>query len=233
MATFRFFITVYFLVLLACQAQKVEVKELSMTIDNTARVGMSTVLELDLEFVEGLWKKHLKKYGSVKSRNGILYVEQATMPTITLSNVKVISKLEATDKGTTVWYSLDLGNAYVNASGDKTQYQEATKLLHDFGVSAYLADINEQIKEAERILSLSVKDQEKTISKGESLQNSIQKNRQEKTKLEQRLVDNAVEYKQLIADSVQNYQNQKFAAENVEKMKRAVEAVRAKVTKVE
>ena len=128
---------------------------------------------------------------------------------------------------------MDLGDAYVTSEGDKSKYKEAEKILHDFGVAVYLADINEQIKEAEKVLMSSVRDQERMIAKGESIRGNVIDNRQDKVKWEKKLEDNANQYKQLKIDSTQNVQNQAATAETVEKMKRAVEAVRSKISKVE
>ncbi|MDX2188485.1 MAG: hypothetical protein SFY32_01365 [Bacteroidota bacterium] len=213
--------------------QKVTVAESDEIIEDVKRKGLYTVLELDLDDVKQGWTKKMKEWGSFKNKSGTYIVEQGTIASISSTFVKIISKVEATSKGSKVWFAIDLGDAYVTSSGDASKYKEAEKLLHDFGVAMYIADINDQIKEAEKVLASSVKDQEKLINKGEKLRSDILSNRQEKVKLEKKLTDNAIEYKQLQSDSVTNLQNQAAASEVVEKTKKAVEAVRAKVSKVE
>ena len=214
-------------------AQKVTVLSGEDKLDETNRKGLYAIIELDEDFVKSAWTKKLKEFGSMKSRAGLYTVDQASIGAISPTFIKIISKTEVTTKGIKVFYALDLGDAYVTLDGDKSKYNEAEKILHDFGVAVYLADINEQIKEAEKVLMSSVRDQERMIAKGENIRGNILDNRQEKMKLEKRLVDNANQYKQLKTDSTQNVQNQAATAETVEKMKKAVEAVRSKISKVE
>jgi hypothetical protein len=214
-------------------AQKVSVLEGEEKIDEMKKKGLYTILELDEDLVKSMWSKKLKEYGSLKSKSNTYIVEQASIGAISAGFIKILSKTEVTTKGVKVFYSLDMGDSYITADGDNGKYKEAEKILHDFGVSVYLADINNQIKDAEKVLMMSVRDQEKMISKGESIRSNILDNRQEKTKLEKRLEDNSNQYKQLKVDSTQNVQNQAAAAETVEKMKRAVEVVRNKINKVE
>ena len=226
-------IFICFLIGGACFSQKVTISESEEQVDGMKKKGLFTILELDEDVVRSAWNKKLKEYGGVRNKSGIYMMDQATMASISSTFVKVISKVEPTMKGTKVWYALDLGDAYVSSNGDHGKFREAERILKDFGVSVYLMDINEQIRQAEKVLMSSVRDQERMISKGDNIRSNIVGNRQEKVKLEKRLADNVVEYKQLQSDSTINIQNQAATTETVEKMKKAVEAVRSKISKVE
>lgn len=214
-------------------SQKVIVTEQEEKVDEMKRKGLAIMLELDEEVVRKEWLKKLREYGSVKTKSGAILVEQANMPNVSMTPIKIISTVQNNTKGTKVWYAIDLGDAYVTADGDKTKYNEASKVLHDFGVNMYIQDINEQIKEAEKVLAGAVKEQERLITKGESIKSSIGKNRLEKIKLQQKIAETDSTYKTMKVDSLQNVQNQKAATENVDKMKRAVDMVKNKITKVE
>jgi hypothetical protein len=226
-------IVAIFMISYSVMAQKVTVMEGEESINDVKRKGLYTIIELEEDFVKSAWTKRIKEFGSMKTKSGTYIVEQASIGAISPAMIKIASKVDVTTKGIKVFYSLDLGDAYISDDGDKGKFNEAVKILHDFAVTAYLDDINEQVKEAEKILKLSVRDQEKMISKGESIRTSILDNRQEKIKFEKKLEENAFQYKQFKIDSTQNVQNQAAAVETVEKMKRAVEAVRGKISKVE
>ena len=214
-------------------AQKVVVSETEETCEDLKRKGISTILEIDVDVVKEAWLKKMKEFGSTKSRSWGYLVEQANVATISHTLVKLYTKVEPTLKGTKIWWSIDLGDAFVGSDNDKAKFNEAVRILHDFGVNQYIQDINIQIKEAEKILSFAVKDQEKMMVKAESIRSSIARNRQEKMKLEQKLAENQLEYRLQVADSAQNIKNQTASTENVEKMKKAVEAVKAKISRVE
>ncbi len=214
-------------------AQKVVVIETEEKADEMKRKGLSIMLELDEEVVRKEWQKKMRELGGMKTRSGAILVDQANMPAISISPVKLISTVNINVKGTKVWYAIDLGDAYVTSAGDQAKYNEASKFLHDFGVALYIQDINEQIKEAEKVLSNAVKEQERMMVKGENIKNSITKNRAEKLKWQQKFAENDSIYKIIKIDSLQNLQNQKATSENVDKMKRAVDIVKNKITKVE
>ncbi len=214
-------------------AQKVVVSETEERVDEMKRKGLSILLELDEADVKREWQKKLREFGSYKTKGATMLVEQANIPSVSLTPVKVISTVKNGETGTKVWLAIDLGDSYVTADGDKTKFNEASKILHDFGVNLYIQDINEQIREAEKVLGNSVKEQERLMLRGENIKRTVVKNRLEKVRLEQKLHDNDSTYKLIRADSLQNVNNQKASTENVEKMKRAVDLVKSKITKVE
>jgi hypothetical protein len=109
----------------------------------------------------------------------------------------------------------------------------AEKILHDFGVMVYRENINDQIKDAEKVLSQTVKAQEKKVKQGVDLVNKVDRNKQQKINLEQKLKENAEELIQLQKDIEQNKLDQGASSVEVEKVKKAVEAVKAKLLQVE
>lgn len=214
-------------------AQKVTVAEGEEKAEDLPRKGLYTLLELDEDVVKREWNRKLKEFGSVRTKSGVYILEQAKILSISETPIKVLSKVDHSMKGTKVWIAVDLGTSFITKDGEPAKYKELEKIVHDFGVNMYIADINEQIKEAEKVLENNVKEQEKQISKGENIKNNIAKNRNYKLSLEKKIVETDSLYRNLKFDSIQNVQNQKASAESVEKMKRAVDLTRAKINKVE
>ncbi|TAF72756.1 MAG: hypothetical protein EAZ53_14970 [Bacteroidetes bacterium] len=213
--------------------QKVLVNETEEKIDEIRRIGVSTNLELDEDNIKDAWEKKLKEWGSYKYKNKIYTIEKAFLPTVSTVPMRLISKVETTRQGVKVWFTLDDGSQYLSSQATPKPFAEAKKILHDFGFEQYIADINEQIKDAEKVLSNSVREQEKMIDKGQDIRNSIVENRNEKIKFEKKIKEGEQMYLQLKSDSLANIANQAITTENVEKMKRSVEVVRSKISKVE
>jgi hypothetical protein len=208
-------------------AQKISVNDQSYTIDKIQRIGVATYLDLDKKFVEKLWKDELKKYGKVSSDKDIYYVEIAQMPSISTNNVRIISTIETSSKGVMVWMAIDLGTSFV-AKGEKG-YQNAVQLMKDFAKISYTEDINEQIKEAEKALEKSIKEQEKVVRQGEILQNDLTSNANEKQRLENELVNNANKKTEIENNIVTNKDDKTNADKEIVDMKKAVEVVRKKL----
>jgi len=213
-------------------AQKVVVQESETTIETVAKKGLQTLLLLEEEDVAKAWQKKLKEFGKVDANEHLYKMETALIPSISDKPVRILSQLTQTDKGTMIFFAIDLGTNMLT-SENKDQYAQAEKILHDFGVMLYREDINEKIKEAEKVLTKTVEVQEKKLKEAEDLKRKIEKNKLQKIQLEQKLVDNANELVQLNQRTEQNKLDQEAAAKDVEKVKRQMEAVKTKLTQVE
>lgn len=212
-------------------AQKVSVSDHDLTVDKIQRTGVATFLDLDKKFVEKLWKDELKKYGKVSSSKGFYYIDIASVPAISQDNIRIISKVDNTSKGTMVWWAIDLGSSFV-MSGEKG-YSQTVGVMKEFAKLCYVEDINEQIEDAEKALEKSIKNQEKTVKEGEKLQSDLESNANEKQRLETALENNADEKVQLESDIQNNKDEQANAVKDVEDMKKAVEVVRSKLDRIE
>lgn len=214
-------------------AQKVTVTEGSETVEQISRSGMSTMIELDEKIIRKAWEKHLKQYGKIESNKDVYTILVAQVSPVSNKPCRVFSKLTSTPKGTKVWWAIDLGDAYVNSATNNSSYNAAKKILHDFAVQAYKDDVNEQIKSAEKALATSVKNQEKEIKEGDDLVKAVDRNKQEKLSLENKLVENGKQLEQLKKDIEKNKQDQQSAVQDVEKMKKALEVVKQKLNQIE
>ncbi|HEY8401510.1 MAG TPA: chromosome segregation ATPase [Cytophagaceae bacterium] len=227
-----FLILILTLIFQFANAQKISITEGSETIDKISRTGMFTIIELDDKVVRKAWEKQLKTYGKVESNKDVYTIHVAQLSAVSNKPCRIISKLTSTPKGTKVWWAIDLGDSYVNSSTNNSAYNSAKKILHEFAAQAYRDDINEQIKAAEKALASSVKNQEKEIKEGEDLVKAVEKNKQEKLALENKLVENAKELEQLKKNIEKNKEEQAAAAQDVEKMKKALEVVKQKLNNI-
>ncbi len=204
-------------------AQKVSVVSLDQKIEKIPRSGIATYLELEKKDVEGLWKKHIKKYGKVEKEKGVYYVNIASVNGIS-GTVRVLSKLGSSSQGTMVWFTVDDGDHYIKKG--ESNYQAAEKILYDFGIMAYRNEVMNQISDAEKAHAKAIRVQEKTVKKAENLANNLRKNGEEKVRLENALVKNAENKKELEQNIEQNKVDQAAAAEDVEKKVKAVDILK-------
>jgi hypothetical protein len=211
--------------------QKINVSQSSETIEKIPRTGLSVMIALDDNEVEDEWKKQLKTYGKVESSKGVYTVAIANIPSVSSSPCRVTSIVKSSGKGSQVWWTIDLGNQMLTSNSSASKAAE--KILHDFAVLCYRDDINNQIKEAEKALANSVKSQEKEVKEGQDLVKDVEKNKQEKINLEQKIVQNGKDLEQLQKDIAQNKTDQSAAGAEVEKMKKAVEVVKSKLTSID
>lgn len=211
-------------------SQTVTITESDMVVNKINRTGLGTILELDDNDVEKLWKKELKEFGSTGKEGKFIYLEHAEMPSLTSKKVRVYSSVEKSGKGVLVWVAVDLGDAWVTKSHPK--YSSLEKILRDFAVKAYTEDINEQIEDAEDALNKTTKDYEKEVKEGEKLVDDLKDNAEEKTRLQQELEDNAKNKVDLEKDIEQNKKDQAAGQQEVEKMKKALELVKSKLTQI-
>lgn len=210
-------------------AQKVDVISLDQKVEKIPRSGIATYIELDKKGTENLWKKHLKEYGKVEKEKGVYYVNFAKINNIS-GTVRILSKVESTSQGTMIWFTIDNGESYIKKGEDN--YKTAKKILHEFGIMAYRNDVMEQIKDAEKAHSKAIRNQQKTVKKGENLSNSLRKNGEEKLRYENALVKNAENKKELEQNIEQNKADQKKASEDVQQMQQSLDAVKEKLNHI-
>jgi hypothetical protein len=217
----------------ALMAQKIQVTESSETIDNVARSGLYTVIDLDSKQVEKAWERHLKAFGKISSFKGYFMLPSANLYDVSPKPVSVYSKIQSLPEGTKVWWAIDLGDGYASNASNHSAYAAAERELHAFAADCYRYDINEQIKEAEKAYAASMRNHEKEVKHGEQLTRNVAHNQEEKVRLETLLRQNAEELDQLKKDIAQNKVAQSEAIGQTEKMKQAIEVVKDKLNRVQ
>jgi len=216
-------------------AQKSPVDEYDMSINNIPRKGQRVSMQLDNKRVEAAWLKQLNdKFGSkLKNNKGVLTLDGVVIDEIAPNPVRVISKVDATPTGTTVWWSIDLGNAYLGKDATPVQWKSAEKYLKDFARMMYREDLASQITESERALMASQNNHVAVIAKAETIKKDIEKNKARKTEIQQLLAANAAELQQYNNLIDLNLKEQEAARGDIVNMRIALEAVKDRMNKIE
>jgi hypothetical protein len=221
-------------------AQKTNVEEAELTVNNVPRKGQRISIQLDHKLVEKAWQNYLKeKVGKLTGKNilqsnkGIYTIEQGKIESIAPTPLRIVSSVIASETGTLVWWSLDMGSAYVNKDATPTQYQAAETILKEFARQLYREDIARQVTDAEKVLANTQAEEVRVVKAADDIKRNIEKNRQRKIELEAELAQNAQELTQLNLDTENNIKQQATAKQNVENMRQAVEVVKNKVNLIE
>ncbi|MDB5235643.1 MAG: hypothetical protein JWR44_2636 [Hymenobacter sp.] len=216
-------------------AQKSPVDEADKSINSIPRKGQQVSMQLDNRRVEAAWLKQLsEKFGSkLKNNKGVLTLDGVVIEEIAPNPIRVISKVDATPTGTTVWWSIDLGNAYLGKDATPVQWKSAEKYLKDFARMMYREDLVSQIAEAERALVASQNNHMAVITKADAIKKDIEKNKARKIEIQQMLAANAAELQQFnnLIDS--NLKEQEAARGDIVSMRVALEAVKDRMNKIE
>ncbi|TPE45015.1 DNA repair ATPase [Pontibacter mangrovi] len=216
-----------------CQAQTVQVKEVEQELNGVQRRGQQLSVQLDPKTVERSWKDYLGEYaGRVRVSKGVITVEGAELDSISQQPMLVRSTVSSNATGSNVWWTLDLGTDYLSKTATPEAYAAAERFLKSFGYKLYRDDVFRQINEAEDVLQATKNEQDRVVKEANSLQQSIERNKQRRKELEAELVRNAEELKQLEQDVEVNLQKQELSRQRVQEMKKAVDVVRAKLLEV-
>jgi hypothetical protein len=224
-----------FMLTVSAYAQKAPVDETDMSIKGIPRKGQRISLQLESKRVEDSWAKRLtEKFGSkVKNDKGVYSMEGVTIDEISKTPVRVISKVDATPTGTTIWWSIDLGNAYLDKAATPVQWSAAEKYLKDFARLLYREDLAVQVAEAEKSLVISQNNHMAVIAKADLVRKDIEKNKARKAEIQQELAKNAAELLQFNNVVDMNLKEQEAARADIVNMRVALEAVKERMNKIE
>ena len=220
---------------LGSYAQKSPVDEADKSINSIPRKGQQVSMQLDNRRVEAAWLKQLgDKFGSkLKNTKGVLTMDGVIIEEIAPNPIRVISKVDATPTGTTVWWSIDLGNAYLGKESTPVQWKSAEKYLKDFARMMYREDLVSQISEAERALVASQNNHMAVIEKANTIKKDIEKNKARKVEIQQMLATNAAELQQFNNLIDANLKEQEAARGDIVNMRVSLEAVKDRLNKIE
>lgn len=215
-------------------AQKSPVDEMDMSIEGIPRKGQRVIIQLDARAVETAWLKHLnERVGKVNNKKGVYNISAAMVDAISKTPMRLISRVDPTTTGTGVWWSLDLGNAYLGKDATPVQYREAEKYLKDFARQLYRDDIALQVLEAEKAMKISQDNHYGVIRESDETKRSVERNKVRKQEIDAMMAQNQAELLQFNSALDDNLKKQEAARADIVAKRVALEAVKEKVNKIE
>lgn len=215
----------------ASKAQTVDVRATSSNLGDGERKGYAICVELDRKTVLNAWQKTLRdtKGKMISEKGNVFHVRGAQPQQFFHKAVNLSSKVEQTGNCMVVFLA---GRDETEKDLAGSDDENLKKFLYEFGIQVYRSDINEQIAQAEKVVDLSVKAQEKKVSEGGSIKNKLARSYKERQKLIQNLEDNAINTRNMKQDSIRNLAEQEQALEEIKKVRQVLEQKKAKLTQI-
>lgn len=209
-------------------AQTVEVNPTSASIKDKSLKGFVVCLELDLKNLEKNWNRYLTSLGKFESVERQALAGMAVMlPTISSDAIDFYSKITVSPRCVQVFMGALRAGSDLELSDN--QKDNVKKMLYDFAIEQYRQDLMGQMSEAERVENLAVKAHDKRTSEGENLKIKLKRNRKERANLQKMAEANAVEFKKLQTDSIQNVADRETALEEINKVRKIEEEKKQKL----
>jgi len=187
-------------------AQDIKVRESNESFSNGTHNALTvTIYVTDVNMVEKEWKSLIKDYGYDKSseKSDEYFFDNVTIKQLGNNTLDIYSKVDAlkADKAVQLKAAFDLGGAYLSSSEHKDKFEYVNKMMHDFAVKITKESIDDEIKDANKVLATH-----------QSKQASLEKENKD------------------LADDITNY-NQKIkkANDQIEQNKKAIEGKKADV----
>ena len=209
-------------------AEEIQIKDKKQVIEGINHQGIVTEVRLDQKFVLPIWKNYLKQFGKVSYSKGNYTLSEAIIPGMNAGNpMQIYTSVKGFGNQTTVFWAINKGHEYVSSGSD--EYADFKLLLYQFAVDAYRNDVLLEIKDAEKALLRTVREQERSIAAGDQLGLHLLQNTNKHESLEENLIEN--EQSKVRLDSLQQVNKlQQIEKElRVQQMHEALELVRDKL----
>ncbi|HRH02824.1 MAG TPA: hypothetical protein PLN13_10810 [Bacteroidia bacterium] len=159
-------------------AQTISVNESTAKIaEGVHPVFITTVFEIPYDEVLKEWKAYMKDFKSTKiSGKEEVYADNILIPTITDNTIDIYALTEKIkDKETKLIVAIDMGGAYLSSTfANKVAYEAALKLISDFARKLTKSAIQQQLKEAQKVLDNLTSQQKELEDKNNDLNKDIE-----------------------------------------------------------
>lgn len=210
-------------------AQNVKVRKDNACVKGDQVAGYAIDLKGSAAEVTASLMKYLKPTGKVRQSGELITVSEPTVNGIKYTS-GFYAVTSARGETTTAWIGI------VDKEWSKTEAErmnkELEKLLHDFGVEFYRAQIQVQVDESTRASAAVAKQQQRLLNEGKSLSTKLEDNKREKVQLEKSLENNKLENAELLKKIEKNKHDQDSVALAAEQIKKVVEMHREKQRKI-
>ncbi len=174
-------------------AQKIKVSESKENVGNGSNNALVvTIFEAKEEDVKKEWKSLMKKYNAKVDMGNEIFADNAKIKSIADNNtIDIYAKTQTKKDGEIeLTVAFDLGGAYLNSSDHGSQFKEAKQIVYDFAAKMTKESIDDQLKEAEKILRKFNNQQEDLVKDKTGLEKDIENYKEKIKKAEDDIVKN-------------------------------------------
>jgi hypothetical protein len=224
--TFQVTVLLFVSMLSMAQNKGLDVSKTERSIGQLSHEGLSIVIELDCKSVEKAWLKKLKEYGKVESAKGGYWEVKIAATPFSQSAVWIGTTIQQRQVpvGCEVFWTF--GSQDKPSQLTPTDQKEAEKILKDFALECYRQDLNQQIAETEKAIESAVKQHDGKAQAAESIRRSLDRNRNEKARLETQFIENGSNYLRLKSDSLLNKEEEAGVLIEIDRLRKIAEEKR-------
>lgn len=218
-----------FLLLISCYVYTANAQDIIIsTYEEKGRNGYQVLVENQPENVNKFLSSYFKSYGKVRSRGGIYTVSNLSRADFPYPEVTIFSEVKNKSNKTNaiVWIADSLIRQEHYA-------QKLYELWYSFAVDFYKDLVQQEIDESTQALKYAEKQFYRLEKDSLNLRSNIEKNRQEKLKLEEALKSNEVNHTVLLKNIENNAYTKDSVIIAIEKIKRLIELQESKKNAIE
>ena len=212
-------IAVFIIATTGFSQHKIEVNETSFGFSTGNQHALFvTVFETTTKDVSKAWQKKLKDFkGKINEKKGEVIADNALIKDFKDNNtVDIYSRFEETKDGNTkMFVAVDMGGAYLSSSDHPEKFKAMKKILYDFAKKMSEDVVNEQIKDASKILTGLEAEQKNLTKENEGLHKDIDNYNEKIKKAEE--------------DIKTNLANQEAKKKEIESQQKAVDSLQEKL----
>lgn len=211
-------------------AQNVTVTDQRHRINGSDAPGFQTELSSSREQVISAWSKFLKDIGKTRTVAEGFTVTSPAMGGTVYDKQVVYASISGDEKTGTVWLGIIPEEWKVNDI--ELVNKELKKLVYQFGVQFYRAQIQAQIDEAQQALDAVQRQQQRLTNQNKDYHIKLSNNEQDKIQLEKSLDMNKLEHAVLLQKIENNRLSQDSVANAGEQIKKVIEMHKERQRKI-
>ncbi len=133
------------------------------------------IFEADDKEVEKSWKKLMKDYKAKVNVKKEIFADDAQINEISVNSIDVYAKTEKNKDGDVeLFVAFDLGGAFLSSSQHSDKFKSAKKIMKEFGVQTAKDAVNEQLKDAEKVMKKMGSEKDALIKENENFHKKIE-----------------------------------------------------------
>lgn len=213
------------------QAQNYIIKEESQRINNKSYNGISSLVHGDFDKVENYWIDYLKDHGKLRRKRNFYHVTQFGVKDLGVDTISYVSRVVySKDSLGVIWMAPFDGDFSENELA--TLNEDLKKILKMGTRGYYVAEVQKRIDQSETAAIIVSKNHQKLLYEGENLASDLQSAKDLKLELETRLEETILKIKVLDQQIIDNEIAAQKAYEDLEKIKKVIEAHKESMKKI-
>ncbi|MEN8250236.1 MAG: hypothetical protein ABFS32_14985 [Bacteroidota bacterium] len=212
-------------------AQDYSIREESERVNNKKYEGVSSLVYGDVDKVERYWNDYLKDNGKLRRKRNFYQVTQFSVKDMGVDTLTYVTRVTySKDSLSKIWMA-PFGVDYTD-DDLKTLNEDLKRILKKATRGYYVSEVQKRIDQSEAAAKAASKKHQKLIYEGENFTSDLQSAKDLKLELETRLEETILKIKVLEQQIIDNKASSEQAYEDLEKIKKVIEAHKESMKKI-